>query len=74
MLKTLVVGFMIFILFGLLAGIWGVLDKIRLMLEREMWKKGVQLDNITKLLAQINGMRTKVIDGTENWKGDNGNV
>ena len=74
MLKTLVVGFMIFILFGLLAGIWGVLDKIRLMLEREMWKKGVQLDNITKLLAQIKGMRTKVIDGTENWKGDNGNV
>jgi len=69
MLKTLVVGFLIFALFGLLAGIWGALDKIRLMLEREAWKKGVQLDNITKLLTQNKSpyITAKTFDGTENW-------
>lgn len=74
MLKTLAIGFLIFLILALLTGIWGALDKIRMMLEREMWKKGVQLDNITRLIAQNNkDIITKTFDGMENWKGDNKN-
>lgn len=74
MLKTLAIGFLIFLILALLTGIWGALDKIRMMLERELWKKGVQLDNITRLIAQNNkDIITKTFDGMANWKGDNKN-
>lgn len=52
MLKTLAIGFLIFLILALLTGIWGQLQRLQSIMERGMWQRDQYLKKMCDLMIE----------------------